>query len=72
MADSSIPIALRDNEASLVGKTLSVSVKVDDGGTDWFTAVVKRQRAKGQVLVAWENGDEDEWIDLKSEVYKEC
>ena len=71
-ADPAVVAFLKDAEPNLVGKTLNVAVKVTDGSTDWFRGLVKRQRSKCQVLLAWENGDDDEWIDLKSEVYKIC
>ena len=61
--------SIKDSGPDMRGTRIEVFVKVTEGGREWFTGQVKRQRYK-QVFVHWENGDDPEWIDLKHEQFR--
>ncbi|KAF4651932.1 hypothetical protein FOL46_009983 [Perkinsus olseni] len=55
---------------SLIDMPLDVWVDDPSGHGDWYRGVVVDQSGTLEVLVRWENGDPEEWLDLNTETWR--
>ncbi|KAF4712437.1 hypothetical protein FOZ63_027697 [Perkinsus olseni] len=55
---------------SLIDMPLDVWVVDPSGHGDWYRGVVVDQSGTWEVLVRWENGDPEEWLDLNTEAWR--